>query len=709
MHLLASPMLFGLLLASVPIIIHLWNRRQFRLVEWAPMKYLKLTLKTNRRRMRIEQFILLAVRTLVIVLLFLALARPTLSRAGFGGWLASRARTSRVIVIDDSLSMGYLADRRTSFEIAREAADQIIRKIGSQDSVTVLLSSRPAQQIVRDASTQDPTKLLREISLASPADSSCDWAVVFKNVDDYFASAAYPQKELVLITDLRRAGWSAGVSTLTSQWAAQSVDLKVIDVGSRATQNVVLARFEQEESLALPGSPVKFRAAIRNDTASPIRAAQATLEIDGQSRPLVLPDLPPGQTTEVPVTLALAQTGPHVIRLSLPGDSLSADNTRWLTVTVRPEIRIAMIDGMIGSRPFESATDFLQVAFTAGTDAWHVTRRSDGEWQQAPSDPQLRAADVIVLANVANISSQQASALEKLVSAGTGLMIFGGEQLDPATYNQQLHRDSAGILPGVLSRAVEASANGLVIESFGDSPLAPLVKIAPEALSRVKPKRILNVAVDPSREQNVRVLARWNDSEAHPAVIEKRVGRGRVMLWTVSADRQWSDWPIDPTYVLAVRSAAMSIVRPEAAGNNVTAGQEIVYPLEEGQVARNALITAPDQSLQSLTPDNQVFRHASTARAGRYVLSWRDARDAEQTRPICASFDLSESSLDPISEPELTRLLSPMQPVYIHWVASGGGEALAEKGREIWRNVVLAVLMLAAVETALAVWVGRER
>src|SRR4051812_25487233 len=87
MHLLAAPMLLGLLLASVPIIIHLLNRRRFQLVEWAPMKYLKLTIKTNRRRMRLEQLLLLIVRTLIVALLFIALARPALSKNALGRFL----------------------------------------------------------------------------------------------------------------------------------------------------------------------------------------------------------------------------------------------------------------------------------------------------------------------------------------------------------------------------------------------------------------------------------------------------------------------------------------------------------------------------------------------------------------------------------------------------------------------------------------------
>src|SRR5437764_897053 len=126
MLLLAAPMLAGLVLAGVPILIHLWNRRRFQLVEWAPMKYLKLTIQTNRRRLRIEQLILLAVRALVVALLFVALARPAFSHMETGGWLASQSRTSRIIVIDDSMSMEYQVGAKTAFDQAKDAATHIL-------------------------------------------------------------------------------------------------------------------------------------------------------------------------------------------------------------------------------------------------------------------------------------------------------------------------------------------------------------------------------------------------------------------------------------------------------------------------------------------------------------------------------------------------------------------------------------------------------
>jgi len=124
-----SPIFLSLTtLASVPIIIHLLNRRRFIRIDWAPMKYLKLTIKTNRQRLRIEQLILLAIRTLAVLLLMIAIARPVLS-ANSLNWLTGHGRTSRIIVIDDSLSMAYQTDHRSAFEGAHEVLTEIAGRI----------------------------------------------------------------------------------------------------------------------------------------------------------------------------------------------------------------------------------------------------------------------------------------------------------------------------------------------------------------------------------------------------------------------------------------------------------------------------------------------------------------------------------------------------------------------------------------------------
>src|ERR1700758_4012537 len=98
------PLLYGLAAASIPILIHLLNRRKFREVPWAAMRFLLAAIRKNQRRIRIEQWILLAIRTLIILMVVTAMAKPFLE--SFGVVIAGRA-VHRVLVLDASMSMGY--------------------------------------------------------------------------------------------------------------------------------------------------------------------------------------------------------------------------------------------------------------------------------------------------------------------------------------------------------------------------------------------------------------------------------------------------------------------------------------------------------------------------------------------------------------------------------------------------------------------------
>src|SRR5436190_1809342 len=98
--------LAGLALASIPIIIHILNRRRFKIVNWAAMEFLLRAMRQNRRRLRFEQWILLATRCLLVLLLGMALARPLGCENAAIALMGGRAGMS-VIVIDNSYSSAY--------------------------------------------------------------------------------------------------------------------------------------------------------------------------------------------------------------------------------------------------------------------------------------------------------------------------------------------------------------------------------------------------------------------------------------------------------------------------------------------------------------------------------------------------------------------------------------------------------------------------
>ena len=119
-----APLLYALAAAGVPVVIHLLNRRKYREVPWAAMRFLLAAIRKNRRRLRIEQWLLLAIRTLVVLLVVSAMAKPFLE--SFGAVIAGQ-RTHKVIVLDGSLCMGYRSGESSRFDQAKAVATQIVK------------------------------------------------------------------------------------------------------------------------------------------------------------------------------------------------------------------------------------------------------------------------------------------------------------------------------------------------------------------------------------------------------------------------------------------------------------------------------------------------------------------------------------------------------------------------------------------------------
>lgn len=709
MTFLAAPLLFGLALAGIPVVIHLLNRRRFIVVDWAPMKYLKLTIRTNRRRIQIEQWILLALRTLLIVLLVGIVARPALSKSGLGAWLARRARVSRVIVIDNSLPTGYRQGEASALDRAKHAVEEILRATGSKDAVTILTTAPAAPPVAREATVDDPAKLVAAVQALRPTAAVANWANTFKQVDDCLSTATFPQREVILVTDMRKAGWVYGgksgggnaVTDYADRWAAHDTDARVVDVGSRETADVAILRFAADAPVALPNTPVPLTAAVRNDTAVALHGHQATLAVDGLSRPVLLPDLPPGGTVQVPLSVVFPVAGPHLLKLSLTDpDALAGDDARTAVVDVREHVDLTIVDGRPGPGPFESAGDYLNVAFSVGQEPLRVRHVTDADVAR----PQ--PADVTAIVDAANLTPDTIADYERLVRDGMGLMIFAGEQVEPAAYNEKLYKNGTGLLPVRLDRVVDGPVRGLVVERFDDSPLTLLAKIAAPELAKVECKRVLGTDAAGTLPDGVRVLARWNDAEAHPAVVEKRFGRGRVVLWTTSADREWTDWPVQNSWVYSVREMAKSIARGDVGDDNVTAGRPIAYRPDDE--ARSPHVTTPDDATaQPATLDGGVIGFAHTDVAGLYTAAWTDAAGREQKHPVAVSFDRAAADLDPIADADLTKLLGDLRPQVVPY--RQGQLAGNGSGREIWRPIAMTLLALMVVETAFAFWVGRER
>lgn len=721
---LNSPLLWGLGLASIPVIIHFLFRRKFRQIDWAPMRYLKLTIQRNRRRIQLEQLLLLLLRTALIILLVGIVARPILNAAGLSRWLGDDTRTSHILVLDDSLSMGVSTSGKTAFQHAIDLATQAVEDIGQKDRFTLALSSRPDAPLLREVDLADRSEAFNLLARLQTTETLTSWASTLKAVDRLVQSSTFPTRTVTIITDLRRRGWEDEVAA-PSNWDGKRVRVRIIDVGANAVRQVSIERLTRVDRLALVGTPIRWEATLRNASDSLLENLEATWQIDGQPNQITLPSLTPGETVQLPLTAIFQEPGRHHVSLKLPHDDLLGDNQRWDVVTVKENLRLMLVDGEPSADVFQGETDFLGLALSLAigdSKAFQVETVTETEWPvAAKSNP-----DLLVLANVASIDAGQRDQLRKLVESGMGLVIFPGDQVDPENYNRLLYADGSGLLPVQLDSQLDEVTAGILLEENSPSAVDALRQLSPAALGRIKISKHYQVRLPENPPEGFRVLARWNDAAASPALCEKMIGRGKVLLWTITADKSWSDWPTEPSYVLAMRETAKAIARADEGRNDMTAGEVLRCP-----VSRDRKITAPTLELPNADEPKPLSIEAAsstgalnptenaidspqflvwddTRRAGMYRLNWQETPGGAAANMFAVNPDARESELARIPVDELRSRWRGVDVEFISAMTTSSGSA-AVRGQEVWRTLAYCLLGMMACEASFATWVGRQR
>jgi hypothetical protein len=718
MTFLTPVLLWGMTLGAIPLIIHLLNRRRYRRVEWAPMRYLKLTIQKNRRRIQIEQLLLLLLRISLPILLFFFLARPVINPTGLERWLGGGGRTSQVVLVDDSLSMGYTPGGAPAFHRARETAASLLGAVRPQDRCTIVTTSAPKAPVLHEVEGSRKNDL-SAAALSLPLSAThASWPAVLEGLDEVLKACTYPTRQLTIVTDLRRAGWDAAVGAIARRWYEQGVRVRVVDTGADQTGNVALQALLPLDRTVLAGAPSRWEAVVRNDSPRVLTGIKAILRVDEKPTEVALPEIAPRQTVRVPINVQFPGPGPHDLSLQLPDDELSGDNQFWAAVPVKDSLLIRLVDGEPSTEPFGSEVDYLAAPLSIGVgaaEAWRVEVAQESDFLS----PRLETPDVLVLANVAAVTLDQAQQLGTLAREGMGLIIFTGGKLDPALYNDLLARGNDSLLPCRMKNLVEENFHGVIVENVRPSPLEKLLELKTSALERVPVRQIMTVE-EPTENGAARVLARWNDPGRSPAVIERIVGEGRVLLFTTTADRAGNDWPIEPSFVLAIREAVLGTARATRLTNNVTAGERAQRIVYSSQQISNVRLTAPGvtepRPLAAVPRDDERSERGpsvaitlpDTRKAGLYRLDWEEGPLGARQDMYAANPDPRESTLERITPADLKKLLSPLT-VEVAAARDDRDRLFSPTGREIWHSLAWGLFVLLVAEAILAAWVGRSR
>ena len=545
-------MLWGLAAGAIPILIHLLHRRRYQTVPWAAMRFLLAATKKQSRRLKFEQLLLLAIRTLIVLLMALALARPSGQSISEAFYQTDEPR-HRIVVIDSTFSMGYAPTGRTRFDRAKELARQIVAGSHKGDAFNLVrVSDSTPRTIVRRPAYQS-SSVIEEIDQLTLPDERVDLSIVLREVGDLLSLAPeLDRKEVYFLTDLQTATWAPSNSTeslrVRQELKSISDRAKIVwlDVGESSSSNVAVTGLRTDEAYVLAGRPVRTSAVIRNFGSVAASGQLVELVVDGRLTDTQRIDLPPGQEAQVDFSPTL-NGGEHRLEVKLSPDALPVDDVRRLAIPVRDELQVLLINGKPSGEPMGNSTDFLKLALAPElpnrTQPSPIRPTVIREGELLGTD--LSRFDCVFVCNVALFTEREAEVLRGYLEAGGGVVFCLGDQVRLENYNQILHRDKQPLLPAKL---IERMGNPTKKDSlfefdagdFSHPIVRPFQGNAGTGLERTKTFAYIKTESDENRGAKVALWFNTGD----PAIVEAPFGRGRVTLITTSVDREWSTWAV---------------------------------------------------------------------------------------------------------------------------------------------------------------------
>lgn len=709
----------GVLLMSIPIIIHLLNRRRFKVHQWAAMQYLLEAMRRNRRRLQFEHWLLMTIRCCAILLAGLALARP-LGCSGNSAAVFGQGGRLNVVVVDNTASMAWQrpqGDAHTNFERARELSGQLLDRFAKSHDAACLIATAGDGEGAR-AVAQTPTYDIQAVrqsldQLRQQFTAGDLGAALRQALTVAREGGVYPGRRLYILSDGTLPAWQAeGVASELRKLGpelAQLYDVIHIDVGQDQMSNATVESARVLGGLATTAMGVDLAAQPRAygkgggsggtlvwQSGARVLGTSARLTLDASAPEQVLPQV------------SFDADGPTSLTVRLePGDRLPEDDAFSLALNVRKRLSVLIAEGERGSTALDSPGAMLQMALSPGQEgsADAGLSKVDLVAETELAGRVLAVTDAILLAAPSRVTQSEAAQLRAYVQSGGTLVIFLGEGVNPEQCNQTLLAEK--LLPGkILSMATVAEGQDpFRFDYRPDASLHPLLRaFRGQENSGLASARIFTygrVQLDAAQKAQ-RVLDLANGD---PAVTMHQLGRGKVVFFATSADTRWTTLPAKPAFVALLNEILLGTIDAENSWMNLAAGSRLQVPRRIVETLTPRL-TDPQGHLLSLEPaggedPTVAFVSAPIERPGLYRLQIDG-----KSYPIAVSFPASESNLTHLDAAAIRRALGD---ITMEQETDGlpGQYASARDQADFGWPLLLAVLVLTGTECFLAMWFRR--
>ena len=530
--------LLGLLAAAIPIILHLLNLRKLRTIEFSTITFLKELQKSKMRRIKIRQWLLLALRTLLIILVVLAFARPAI-KGTIPGTIGTHAHTTVVLLLDDSFSLSVSDEHGQRWKRVKEFALHLVDLLQEGDKAFLVKWSE-ALQAAQDPATHNFSALRARIENSQYSFKRTTIDVALGVASKLLSTTTNVNREVYVISDFQQTAFESDSERREPEILfEQNVRFFLLPVGDRLLQNQGITSLEVVSTIFEKERSVQLQATVKNYGSTALTNSLVSAYFDGNRVMQKGVDLQVGQQAAVDLAVVPRRTGILHGTIRLEDDVLETDNIRFFTVPVPDRINVLLIQTSSGDSRFIRAS--LEAAGKDRSSLFRLHQVSQRDLRTT----NIAGYDLIVAASVNDLSRSDLTRIKQFLESGGGLIFFPGDDFEVTKY-RVLWRGILGFPPlsGIRGDPSDRSAYRSFETIDFEHPIFDGVFGSEGGTSRRKvidsPRIYASVQYQPGPQMHSVITL----SDGSPFLLTQKVGSGTVILMSVPPTLEWSDLPV---------------------------------------------------------------------------------------------------------------------------------------------------------------------
>jgi hypothetical protein len=578
MHFLVPWMLFGALSAGIPVALHLLRKSKPTVVRWAPMEFLRKSLKETSKKIRLRDLILLLLRMTILILAALALARPsTLSLFGSGP-------IDAVILIDNSQSMSTLEGQVSRLDMALTSAKQLLGNLPTGSKARIISLTDHTVELSYNNSNETDA-IASALLQIKPTDRSSNFYQGFANAIDLLKTSSFSQRKIFFFSDMQRPGWqneSSSFKTLVQNMPS-SISIHMIRHGSDVDSNIQIMDFQPTAGIILANQRQTWGLTVRNRGIKPATGIKTTLGLGSDfdtAESAVIEKLDAGEERSITIDLLIPEDGHQIVKAVAGNDRFSRDNQKEKIVLARKKLQVLIVGAKSEIDANRDNTFFLYHALRSGSsDSSNSGIEVKVASGRGATPDTLDETDIVfmvdpMLAGSDSVSDGFMEKLETWVSMGNTLVYFAGSNYaavsDSNIKNAGKFLPLANPTPNLIPSTI-ATENFPPVGWFNRFRSAPLNLINQSEFRK-------RITFETSRDQQTSALGYFSDNQ--PLAEMKQIRAGFITLLPWVPDLSYSDLPLRPSFVPFIQTLLSRILDTLNDAKNPLISREISLRLQ---------------------------------------------------------------------------------------------------------------------------------